>query len=136
MTDLTTSGFSIRVSGLATVADVAMVAQRVRSDDGTIVGTVLVGKPPVGMSILSGLAWHLDLDHLERMERFMNAGRYPAAILFADLEGSSALSRTMSTAGYFALGRRLVRAADQCVVDAGGLVGRHVGDGVVAFSRQ
>ncbi len=132
-TDLTTSGFSMRVSGLATVADVAMVAQRVRSDDGTIVGTVLVGKPPVGMSILSGLAWHLDLDHLERMERFMNAGRYPAAILFADLEGSSALSRTMSTAGYFALGRRLVRAADQCVVDAGGLVGRHVGDGVVAF---
>jgi hypothetical protein len=26
-----------------------------------------------------------------------------------------------------------VRAADQCVVDSGGLVGRHVGDGVVAF---
>lgn len=132
-TDLTTSGFSMRVSGLATVADVAMVAQRIRSDDGTIVGTVIVGKPRVGMSILSGLAWHLDLDHLERMEQFMNAGRHPAAILFADLEGSSALSRTMSTAGYFALGRRLVRAADQCVVDAGGLVGRHVGDGVVAF---
>src|SRR5262249_55350880 len=38
-----------------------------------------------------------------------------------------------STASYFRLGRRLVRAADQCVVDAGGLVGRHVGDGVVAF---
>jgi class 3 adenylate cyclase len=132
-TDLTTSGFSMRVAGLATVAEVAMVAQRIRGDDGTIVGPVLVGKPPVGMSILSGLAWHLDLDHLERMEQFMNAGRYPAAILFADLEGSSALSRTMSTAGYFALGRRLVRAADQCVVDDGGLVGRHVGDGVVAF---
>jgi hypothetical protein len=29
--------------------------------------------------------------------------------------------------------RRLVRAADQCVIDAGGLVGRHGGDGVVAF---
>ena len=26
-----------------------------------------------------------------------------------------------------------MRAADQCVIDAGGLVGRHVGDGVVAF---
>jgi class 3 adenylate cyclase len=26
-----------------------------------------------------------------------------------------------------------VLAADQCVIDAGGLVGRHVGDGVVAF---
>jgi class 3 adenylate cyclase len=31
------------------------------------------------------------------------------------------------------LGRRLVRVADQCIVDAGGLVGRHVGDGMVAF---
>jgi class 3 adenylate cyclase len=27
----------------------------------------------------------------------------------------------------------MTRAADRCVVDAGGLVGRHVGDGVVAF---
>jgi hypothetical protein len=27
----------------------------------------------------------------------------------------------------------LARAADQCVIDAGGLVGRPVGDGVVAF---
>jgi len=61
------------------------------------------------------------------------AGRRPAAILFADLEASSPLARRLSTASYFALGRRLVRAADQCVIEAGGLVGRHVGDGVVAF---
>ena len=31
------------------------------------------------------------------------------------------------------MGRRLTRAADQCVVEAGGIVGRHAGDGVVAF---
>ncbi len=43
------------------------------------------------------------------------------------------MAKRLSTAAYFALGRRLVRAADQCVIDAGGLVGRHVGDGVVAF---
>jgi class 3 adenylate cyclase len=67
------------------------------------------------------------------MRRVAKAGRRPAAILFADLEGSSSLSRRLSTASYFALGRRLVRAADKCVVEAGGLVGRHVGDGVVAF---
>jgi class 3 adenylate cyclase len=79
------------------------------------------------------MAWQRDLDHLERMERFTRAGRHPAAILFADLQRSSALTRTLSTAAYFTLGRRLVRAADQCVVDAGGLVGRHLGDGVVAF---
>jgi class 3 adenylate cyclase len=39
----------------------------------------------------------------------------------------------LSTASYFALGRRMARAADRCVIDVGGLVGRHVGDGVVAF---
>jgi class 3 adenylate cyclase len=43
------------------------------------------------------------------------------------------LSRRLSTAGYFALGRRLVSAADRCVIDAGGVVGRHIGDGVTAF---
>ncbi len=74
-----------------------------------------------------------DLRHFKRMEEVAKAGRRPAAILFADLESSSLLSRTLSTASYFALGRRMARAADQCVIDAGGLVGRHVGDGVVAF---
>lgn len=39
----------------------------------------------------------------------------------------------MSTADYFRLVRRLVSAADQAVIEAGGIVGRHVGDGVVAF---
>ncbi|HEX4776235.1 MAG TPA: hypothetical protein VFW74_05650, partial [Acidimicrobiia bacterium] len=53
--------------------------------------------------------------------------------LMADLEASSPLARRLSTASYFAFSRRLVRAADQCVVDAGGIVGRHAGDGVVAF---
>ena len=111
----------------------AMVVQRLFDSHGEMVGTVLVGKPLAGMSVLTGLAWQRDPAHLARMEQFQNAGRHPAAILFADLEGSSALSRTMSTAAYFALGRRMVRAADQSVVDTGGLVGRHVGDGVVAF---
>jgi class 3 adenylate cyclase len=51
----------------------------------------------------------------------------------ADLEASSPLARRLSTAEYFAPSRRLVRATDECVVDAGGIVGRHAGDGVVAF---
>jgi class 3 adenylate cyclase len=57
----------------------------------------------------------------------------PAAILFPDLESSSPLARRLPTVAHFALGRRLACAADQCAVDAGGLVGRHAGDGVVAF---
>lgn len=59
--------------------------------------------------------------------------RRPAAILIADLEASSPLARRLSTAQFFAFGRRFVRAADQCIADEGGIVGRHAGDGVVAF---
>jgi class 3 adenylate cyclase len=59
--------------------------------------------------------------------------RHPAAILMADLEASSPLARQLSTAQYFAFGRRFVRAADDCIIDAGGIVGRHAGDGIVAY---
>ncbi len=108
-------------------------ALRIRDDAGNLRGTAMLFKPAAGMSILSAMAAERDLGHLERMFSMAQAGRRPAAILFADLEGSSALPRTLSTGSYFAVGRRIVRATDQCVVDAGGLVGRHVGDGVVAF---
>jgi class 3 adenylate cyclase len=110
-----------------------MSAVRIRDRDGRLCGTVLTGKPTAPMSVLGAMAWLRDLDHLQRMDRFTRAGRYPMAILFADVERSSLLARTLSTADYFTLGRRLVRTADQCVIDAGGIVGRHLGDGVVAF---
>jgi class 3 adenylate cyclase len=54
-------------------------------------------------------------------------------VLFADLEGSAQLSKRLPTATYFALIRRMTRAADACVISEGGLVGRHAGDGVAAF---
>jgi class 3 adenylate cyclase len=108
-------------------------ALRIRDADGRLRGTAILYKPPAGMHVLGAMAWERDLGHLERIASVARAGRRPAAILFADLEGSSALSRTLSTSSYFAAGRRIVRATDRCVVDAGGLVGRHVGDGVVAF---
>jgi class 3 adenylate cyclase len=85
------------------------------------------------MAVLATIAVGVDPRHFERMQHVAKAARRPAAILFADLEASSPLARRLPTASYFALGRRLARAADQCVIDAGGLVGRHVGDGVVAF---
>src|SRR5260370_464599 len=46
---------------------------------------------------------------------------------------SPSAARRMRTGRYFALGRRLVGAADRCVIEHGGLVGRHVGDGIAAF---
>lgn len=114
--------------------NVVMVkALRIRDSAGKLHGTVILPKPSAGMSILSSMAFVQDLGHFERMHAVSRAGRRPAAILFGDLDGSSALARMLSTGSYFGLLRRIVRATDQCVVDAGGLVGRHAGDGVVAF---
>jgi class 3 adenylate cyclase len=109
------------------------MAERIHDARGQFVGIVNQSMTAVGMSTIGAIAALGDLGHFERMVGVARAGRRPAAILFADLEGSSPLARRLSTASYFALGRRLARAADQCVIDAGGLVGRHVGDGVVAF---
>ena len=113
--------------------DIPATAVRVRRAGGSLAGTVVIYKPAAGMTTLASLAALGDLGHLARMQAVAKAARRPAALLFADLEASSSLARRLSTSGYFAVNRRLVRAADQCVVDGGGLVGRHVGDGVVAF---
>jgi class 3 adenylate cyclase len=113
--------------------DAKQLATRIHDGRGRFVGIMNQSMTAAGMATLGALAMIGDLGHLERMMGVSKAGRRPAAVLFADLEGSSPLARRLSTASYFRLGRRLARAADQCVIDAGGLVGRHVGDGVVAF---
>jgi class 3 adenylate cyclase len=120
-------------AALGVPVEFKQMGTRIRDAKGQVVGTVIQAMTAVGMSTIGAIAAIGDLGHFERMQRVDRAGRRPAAILFADLEGSSPLARRLSTASYFALGRRLARAADQCVIDAGGLVGRHVGDGVVAF---
>jgi class 3 adenylate cyclase len=126
-------GFVVHSFGISEEADIRFIGWRVRQRDGRLAGTVLINKPAASMTTLGAIATGGDLRHFELMQRVSRAARRPAAILFADLEGSSPLARRLSTASYFAVGRRLVRAADKCVIDAGGLVGRHVGDGVVAF---
>lgn len=125
--------FESRARAVDGEIDVQVVGLRVRATDGSLAGTAMIVKPAANMAILGAIASMADLRHLEQMQRVGRAGRRPAAILFADLEGSSPLARRLPTASYFTLGRRLVRACDRCVIDAGGLVGRHAGDGVVAF---
>jgi class 3 adenylate cyclase len=120
-------------TGAGAGVDIPSTMVRVRDDDGAIVGTAHISKPAVGMAILTRMTAMGDLRHFERMEHVAKPGRRPAAILFADLESSSPLAKRLSTASYFTLVRRLARAADGCVVDAGGLVGSHAGDGVVSF---
>ncbi len=124
--------FEQRSTGLGRL-DIPATGVRIHAADGRLAGTVILYKPAAGMATLATMAAQGDLGHFDRMQAVAHAARRPAAILFADLEGSSSLSRRLSTANYFALGRRFVRAADACVIAAGGLVGRHVGDGVVAF---
>jgi class 3 adenylate cyclase len=123
---LPTSHFGSRI-GFATVY------LRVRDESGRVVGGVALAKPAVGMTTIGMLTGAGDLGHFERMQHVSTAGKRPAAVLFADLEGSTQLAKRLPTATYFTLVRRLTRAADKCVVDAGGLVGRHAGDGVTAF---
>ena len=74
-----------------------------------------------------------DTGHLERMGHVIRSQRRPAAILFADLEASTPLARRLSGDNYFRLVRRVMRAVDDLVITGGGLVGRHVGDGLTAF---
>ena len=116
-------------------AEAAASAVWIRIDDadGKRVGVCQLPKPAAGMSHLARAAATADLTHLERMRVIEAPDRHPAAILMADLDASSPLGRHLSTAQYFAFGRRLLRTADRCVIDAGGIVGRHAGDGVVAF---
>ena len=106
---------------------------RIVDDEGGFAGAALLMKPAVGMSELASAAATADGGHLQRMRLVQRPDRRPAAILIADLEASSPLARRLSTAQYFAFGRRWVRVADQCIIDEGGVVGRHAGDGIVAF---
>jgi class 3 adenylate cyclase len=129
------SAFSVVLGGFGAGMSVQihLTLIPVSGGEGQRVGTVVLTKPAASMAVLAAMAAGGDLRHFERMQRVAKPGRRPAAVLFADLERSSLLARRLATASYFDLGRRMTRAADRCVIGAGGLVGRHVGDGVVAF---
>jgi class 3 adenylate cyclase len=106
-----------------------------RLDDarGQLAGFCLINMPVAGMYQLAQATHTADLAYLERLRIVRRPGRRPAAILMADLEASSPLARRLPTAQYFAFIRRFVRAADRCIVEGGGMVGRHAGDGIVAY---
>ena len=127
------TSFQWTQTGIGGSVEMSYLATRLRDSTGRFVGSGVIAKPAIAMSTIVAMTSMGDARHFERMQAAAKPSRRPAAILFADLEGSSELARRLPTATYFDLGRRLVRVADQCVIDAGGLVGRHVGDGVVAF---
>ena len=68
-----------------------------------------------------------------RMAELLEPARHETAILFADIQASSALARRLSTQRWFELIRDFSTFADHCVIAKQGIVGRHAGDGVTAF---
>ena len=103
-----------------------------RGADGRLVGIVEMGWPhlpaPLAVLLVRG-----ELDMFERMARLQKPSRREAAILFVDLERSGVLSRRLPSATYFQLIRTITSEIDRIVSAAGGVVGRHAGDGASAF---
>lgn len=100
----------------------------IRDEDGELLGILRLARSSIPESLLSRLG-RGDLSHFERMDRVHEPARRPAAILFADLGQSTALSRTLSSRSYFTLIRDLTDLIDLAVVERTGIVGKHAGDG-------
>lgn len=107
-------------------------ARRIAAADGSRIGTANVYTPALPATVLDLLA-RGDERMYERMARLVTPGRRAAAILFADLQASGALSRRLPSAAYFRLISALTTAIDRVVGELGGIVGKHAGDGVTAF---
>ena len=103
-----------------------------RDRDGTFRGIVCVSQMGVRPTLVSLLV-RGDERMFDRMARLQEPTRCQGAIVFADLQGSSRLSRVLPTSSYFSLIRSLATQADAAIADNEGVVGRHAGDGVSGF---
>ncbi|MHB8340016.1 MAG: adenylate/guanylate cyclase domain-containing protein [Mycobacteriales bacterium] len=97
-------------------------------------GAMIVLLPPLRARVLDMLA-RGDEAAFERMAQLTSPEHGPAAILFADLQGSTTLSRQLPSGDYFAFMSALLSAADAVVLRHEGIVGKNAGDGVTAFFR-
>ena len=108
------------------------ILSRLDRADGSFAGVTEVWVPNLTGEVLAMVAL-ADPEHLDRVARIAQSKRRPSAILFADLEASTPLARRLSTSSYFTLMRRVMRELDKIVLARGGVVGRHVGDGLTAY---
>ena len=108
------------------------VAQRVHDPDGELLGYLFIYGLDVPASI-ADVALRGDRSMHERMAALVEPGQRSLAVLFADLEGSGALSRRLASPVYFRLVRAIRTALGAAVADCGGMVGKHAGDGVTAY---
>jgi class 3 adenylate cyclase len=100
--------------------------------DGRLRGVVMVVGPAISAHILTMLAIG-DVANFERLTHLIEPAVRPAAILFADLEGSTRLARELPTRAYFDVISRFVATFDACAIEHAGVVGKHAGDGASAF---
>jgi class 3 adenylate cyclase len=105
---------------------------RLHDRDGSHFGNAIVYDHSLPASITT-LILRGDEGMFERMVRLYKPGRRAAAILLADLQSSTLLSRKLSSATYFNLVRLMTTNIDEVVVKHTGIVGKHAGDGVTAF---
>jgi len=105
---------------------------RINDDDGTRIGTVTTYDPGLPARVLAMLA-RGDEAMYEQMAKLADPGKRRAAILFADLQSSAALSRRLPSAIYFRLIRAMTTATDEVIIKRRGVVGKHAGDGATAF---
>lgn len=104
----------------------------IRGNDGRFMGAGCVSQMGLRPTLVSLLS-RGDEGMYQRMANLQEPRRCQGAILFADLEGSSILSRTLSTSTYFRLIRSLATAMDSAIASNGGVVGKHAGDGASGF---
>ncbi len=110
------------------LGDQHQVQIRLSDDAGAFLGVLYL----YGAAVPASLQMRLgrgDPELYKRMDRVSEPDRRAAAILFADLEASGALSRRLSSASYFRLIRSLTDLIDTSVTAEGGIVGKHAGDG-------
>jgi len=100
--------------------------------DGERIGWAILYVPAAPASIVS-LITRGNQGMFARMAELLDPARHETAILFADIQASSALARRLSTQRWFQLIREFSTFADRCVIENLGIVGRHAGDGVTAF---
>ena len=101
-------------------------------EGGDTLGYALFYGPSLPASLLA-LVLRGDEAQFTRMARLMEPRRTEAAILFADLEASSALSRRLPSRAFFGFMQALAGAMDEEVLSRSGIIGKHAGDGLTAF---
>jgi len=113
-------------------AKTSWLGMRVYDGSGALTGHVFIYGFSVPFRYVPMLALG-DPDSLERLATLTEPARRDVVVLSADLQDSSVLSRRLSTAAFFDLITKTTSRTDREIVKRGGIVGRHAGDGVIAF---